>query len=84
MTDAYKCDKCGEYKQGQPAFSGEKTIIAFAENGKYDLCPPCWGKVREFIDADKSDRLANAEPEQAPEDTPKDENGDPVFPEVEE
>jgi len=49
MSDAYRCDDCGEVKDGTPAASIDTTLL----RGDVDLCLPC---VRKFKTRYKTDR----------------------------
>jgi hypothetical protein len=54
MANAFKCDSCGEYSDGEPA------IITIHPNNfhekilKYDLCPFCFNEVVEVVTKEKA------------------------------
>lgn len=67
MTDAYKCDKCGEYKDGNP-----KHGATFGMK-EYDFCHGCFVAIRKFIENPNPEDRLDTEHHNAP----KDSNGDP-------
>jgi len=45
MTDAYKCNRCGNFEEGEPTGTIETTLI----RGKVELCKNCVYKFKRFI-----------------------------------
>jgi len=54
---------------------GANTITVLVEVGENEGVPSTFEKVPEGV----THRLAGVEPAEAPTDTPRDENGDPIF-----
>jgi hypothetical protein len=57
MTDAYKCDKCGEFSEGSPCRRKYRSYTSVGITGwtsgktktKGELCPGCAESVDEQI-----------------------------------
>lgn len=45
MSEAFKCDVCGDYFDGRPYII---TVSTYADNEIYDLCGNCILKIREI------------------------------------
>jgi len=50
---AYKCDMCGEYFDGEPEMvmeRGDGIGLTYQGNEPRHLCPECWRKVKAYIE----------------------------------
>lgn len=52
MSKAFKCDNCGEYREGSPSY--------IADFGTYEICSNCYRMLKIFANVDPFDRK-NAE-----------------------
>jgi len=53
MSNAYKCDSCGEYCDGDAAIITLYPSKISEKSLKYDLCPFCLNEVIEVITKEK-------------------------------
>lgn len=50
MSEAFKCDSCGEYCSGNSAIvTLYPANIYLEKNCKYDLCPSCYKEVKKTL-----------------------------------
>lgn len=53
MANAFKCDRCGDFKQGRPAATVEFDFVVtpagMPPNGNIDLCNECGQDFKHWI-----------------------------------
>ena len=52
MTDAYKCDRCESYEQGEAPFSGARRFVSHSQRCEVHLCGECFEAFETFLDPD--------------------------------
>lgn len=53
MSEAFKCDSCGEYCDGEPTIITMYPSTFREKVLKYDLCPFCFNEVVEVVTKEK-------------------------------
>lgn len=57
MADAYKCDRCGKYVDGEPKdkikFSDENGAFRPTISSSRDLCPDCFAGLKKWMANEK-------------------------------
>ena len=49
MANAFKCDSCGGYRDGEPAIITLHPNSLYEKALRYDLCPVCFNDVVNVI-----------------------------------
>lgn len=50
MSEAYRCDRCGDYDDGRPVMRVTmEPVTGTSGTQKHELCPPCLSDLCTFM-----------------------------------